>query len=100
LCYSCNNFGYKSINCRASAKGRNTWNRSSYENPKNHYEGNYPRNPREAFERNSNSFVSLGYETECYNYNNFGHIARKCRSDLIVSLRESRHVPLNHIGEQ
>jgi hypothetical protein len=24
LCYSCNNFGHKSINCRAYAKGRNT----------------------------------------------------------------------------
>jgi hypothetical protein len=100
LCYSCNNFGHKAINCRAYAKGRNTWNKSSYENPKNHYEGNYPRKPHEAFDINYNNFGALGYEIECYKCNNFGHIAINCRSDLIVSSRETRHVPFNHIGEQ
>jgi hypothetical protein len=98
LCYSCNNFGHKAINCRAYAKARNIRSKSSYENPKNHYEDNYPRKRREAFERNFNSFGALGYEFECYKCNNFGHIARNCSSDLIVSSRETRHVPFNHIG--
>jgi hypothetical protein len=30
----------------------------------------------------------------------FGHIAIHCKSDLIVSSMETRHVPFNHIGEQ
>jgi hypothetical protein len=64
LCYSCNNFGHKSINCRAYAKGINTWNKSSYENPKNNYEANYPRNPREMFDRNYNSLGATNYEIE------------------------------------
>jgi hypothetical protein len=84
LCYSCNNFGHKGINCRTYAKGRNTWNISSYENPKNHYEGNYSKNSREVFEKNYNSFGALGYEIECYKCNSFGHIARNCRSHLTV----------------
>jgi hypothetical protein len=66
LCYSCNYFGHKAINYRAYAKGINTWNISSYENPKNHYESNNPINPREVFENNYNSFGTLGYEIECY----------------------------------
>jgi hypothetical protein len=99
LCYSCNNFGHKAINCRA-IMGRNTWNRSSYENTKNHYEINCPRNPRKAFDINYNSVGALSYEIECYKCNNFGHISRNYKSDLIVSSRETRHVPFNHIGEQ
>jgi hypothetical protein len=99
LCYSCNDFGHKAINCRACKKGRNTWNRSSHENPKNRYEDNYPIKPCEAFDINYNSFDALGYEIECYNCNNFGHIARNCRSDLIVSSRETRHVPFIHTRE-
>jgi hypothetical protein len=84
LCYSCNNFGHTTINYRDYANDRNTWCKSSYENPKNHYEENYPRNPHEAFEKNYNSFGALGHEIECYICNNFGHIAKNCRSDLIV----------------
>ena len=52
LCYSSNNFGHKAINCRSYAKGRNTWNRSNYENTKDHYEENYPKKPLEEFDRN------------------------------------------------
>jgi hypothetical protein len=65
LCYSCNNFGHKAINCRAYAKGRNTSNLSSYENPKNNYEGKYPRNPREVFYGNYNNFGALGFFKAC-----------------------------------
>ena len=32
LCYSCNNYGHKAINCRFCARNRNTWKRNSYEN--------------------------------------------------------------------
>jgi hypothetical protein len=41
LCYSCNNFGHKAINCRAYAK-----NKSNYEG---YSRNNYLRNPHEAY---------------------------------------------------
>jgi hypothetical protein len=100
LCYSCNNFGHKAINCRAYAKGRNNWNRSRYANPMNHYEGNYPIKSCETFDKSYYKFGALGYEIECYKCNNFGHIARNYISYLIVSSRENRHVPFNYIGEK
>ena len=32
LCYACNNYGHKAIDCRSYAQNRNTWRRNSYEN--------------------------------------------------------------------
>jgi hypothetical protein len=44
LCYSCNNFGHKDINCRSYAKTR-----SNYEG---YSRNNYLRKPSEAFNIN------------------------------------------------
>jgi hypothetical protein len=81
LCYSCNNFGHKVVNCRENAK-----NRRNYEGYSNN---SYPRRPYETQNKNYNSFGSLSNEVECYKCNNFGHMAKDCR--LIVPPRESRH---------
>jgi hypothetical protein len=89
LCYSCNNFGHKAINCRAYAR-----NRSNYGGyPKN----NYLRKPHESYNKNYNSFGSLNNEVECYKCNNFGHIAKDCR--LIVPPREPKQDFNNHVKE-
>jgi hypothetical protein len=80
LCYSCNNFGHKVVNCRANAK-----NRRNYEG---YTRNGYPRRPHEAQRRNYNIFESLSDEVECYKCNNFGHMAKDCR--LIVPPRESK----------
>ena len=68
ICYSCNNFGHKAINCRAYVRGRNTWNINGYENFKNHDE-----KPYKEFDRSYNKFGALNYETEGYKCNNIGH---------------------------
>jgi hypothetical protein len=51
LCYSCNNFWHKAINCRAYAK-----NIGNYEG---YSKNNYLRKPHEAYNKNYNSFGSL-----------------------------------------
>ena len=100
ICYSCNNFGHKAIDCRAYGRNRNTWNRSNYERPINQYEDNNLRKSYEAADRNYNHFGVLSNEIECHKCNNFGHTAKNCRSNLIASSREPRHVPFNHSREQ
>jgi hypothetical protein len=59
LCYSCNIFGHKDINCRAHAK-----NKSNYEG---YSRINHLINPHEAYNINYNNFGSLNNELECYN---------------------------------
>jgi hypothetical protein len=74
LCYSCNNFGHKVVNCRA-----NTKNRRNYEG---YTRNGYPRRSHEAQKIKSyNRFESLSNEVECYKCNNFGHMAKDCRLD-------------------
>jgi hypothetical protein len=58
LCYSCNNFGHKAINCKAYAK-----NRDNYEG---HSRINHLRKSHDVFNKNYNSFGSLNDEVECY----------------------------------
>ena len=98
LCYSCSNFGHKVVDCRAYVRFESSWNRNAYGNPRNQNEGNYFRKPREAFNRNYNSFGVLNFEVECYKCNNFGHIARNCRSNMIAPSREIKHTPKEQQG--
>jgi hypothetical protein len=58
LCYSCNNFGHKDINCKAYAK-----NRDNYEG---HSRINHLKKPHDVFNINYNNFGSLNDEVECY----------------------------------
>ena len=85
LCYSCNNYGHKAIDCRAYAQNINTWSRNSYENSRYQFEGNYARKPRGAFDINCNRFGALNYEIECYKCNNFGHTTKNCKSKFTGS---------------
>jgi hypothetical protein len=52
------------------------------------------------FNINYNNFGALGYGIECYKCNNFEHIARSYRSDLIVSSMKTKHISFSHIREQ
>jgi hypothetical protein len=67
LCYACNNFGHKSINCRANNVSNN------------YFEIHTQRGPSETQIRSYNRFESLSTEVECYKCNNFGHMAKNCR---------------------
>jgi hypothetical protein len=80
LCYSCNNFGHKVVNCRANIKSRNNY--------EGYTRNSYPRRPHEAQRKNYNRFESLSNEVECYKCNNFGHMAKDCR--LTIPPREPK----------
>ena len=82
LCYACNNYGHKAIDCRTYTRYRNGWGRNRYENSKYQEEENYVRRSQLAPNRNYNRFGVLSYDIECYRYHNFGHITRDCRSRL------------------
>ena len=44
LCYTCNNYGHKAIDCRTYARYKNEWGRNRYENSKYQARENYMRN--------------------------------------------------------
>jgi hypothetical protein len=71
LCYACNNFGHKAMNCRANNKNINNF--------ESHTQKGYLRRPSETQRRSYNRFESLRTEVECYKCNNFGHMAKYCR---------------------
>jgi hypothetical protein len=51
LCYECNNFGHKSMNCRANNRNINNF--------ESHIKRGYPRRPSETQRRSYNMFESL-----------------------------------------
>jgi hypothetical protein len=71
LCYACNNFGHKVVNCRANNRNNNNF--------ESHTQRGYSRRPSETQRRSYNRFESLSTEVECYKCNNFGHVAKDCR---------------------
>jgi hypothetical protein len=71
LCYACNIFGHKAVNCRA-----NNMNTNNFES---HTQRGYSRRLSETQRRSYNMFESLRSEVECYKCNNFGHVAKNCR---------------------
>jgi hypothetical protein len=56
LCYSCNNFGHKFVNCRENSRNINNY--------ESHAHNRYPRRPSEAQRRSYNIFESLSTEVE------------------------------------
>jgi hypothetical protein len=80
LCYACNNFGNKSMNCRD-----NNMNIINFES---HTQKGYIRRPSETQRRSYNRFESLSIEVECYKCNKFGHMAKDCR--MTVPPREPK----------
>jgi hypothetical protein len=71
LCYACNNFGHKVVNCRANNRNNNNF--------ESHTQRGYSKRPSETQRRSYNRFESLSTEVECYKCNNFGHMAKYCR---------------------
>ena len=89
LCYACNNFGHKAINCRDNNKNNNYF--------ESHTQVGYSRRPSETQRRSYNRFESLSTEVECYKCNNFGHIAKYCR--MAIPPRELQHNNNSHRHE-
>jgi hypothetical protein len=56
LCYACNNFGHKSMNCRANNRNINNF--------ESHRQKDYPRRPSETQRRSYDRFESLSTEVE------------------------------------
>jgi hypothetical protein len=71
LCYACNNFLHKAVNCRANNRNNNNF--------ENHTQRGYSRRPSETQRRSYNRFQYLSTEVECYKCNNFGHVEKNCR---------------------
>jgi hypothetical protein len=78
LCYGCNNFGHKVVNCRANNRKNNNF--------ESHTQRGYSRRPSETQRIIYNRFESLSTEVECYKCNNFGHVDKTCR--MIVPPKE------------
>jgi hypothetical protein len=73
LCYTCNNFGHKDVNCRANNRNNNKF--------KSHTQRGYSRRPSETQRRIYNRFESLSTEVECYKCNNFWTRGQKLQND-------------------
>jgi hypothetical protein len=58
LCYACNNFGHKVVNCRANNKNNNYF--------ESHTQRGYPTRPSETHRRSYNKFESFSNEVEFY----------------------------------
>jgi transposase InsO family protein len=71
LCYACNNFGHKTVNCRANKRNNNNF--------ESYTQRDYSRRPSDRQRRSYNRFESLSTKVECYKCNNFRHMARDCR---------------------
>jgi hypothetical protein len=71
LCYACNNFGHKTVNCKANSRNINNF--------ESHTQNGYPRRLSETQIRNYKKFESLITKVEFYKCNNFGHMEKDCR---------------------
>ena len=80
LCYACNNFGHKSMNCRDNNRNMNNF--------ESHTQKGYLRRPSETNRRSYNMFESLSTEVECYKCNNFGHMDKDFK--MAIPRREPR----------
>jgi hypothetical protein len=89
LCYACNNFGHKAMNCRANNRNINNF--------EIHTQKGYPRRLSETYRRSYNKFESLSTEVEFYKCNNFGHMAKYSR--MTVPPREPQHNKKSHRQE-
>jgi hypothetical protein len=90
LCYACNKYGHKAIDCRTYIRSGYNWGRRRYESPKYQEERNDSGRSQMGPNKNYNRFEALDYGIECYICHNFGHIARKCRSKITGPQDQSR----------
>ena len=98
LCYACNNYGHKAIDCRTCIIYGYNWGRNRYESPKYQEEMNYNRRSQMGPNINYNRFEALDYDIECYRCHNFGHIARNCGSKITGpqdQFRENRQASMH-----
>jgi hypothetical protein len=86
LCYACNNFGHKVVNCRANNRNNNNF--------ESHTQTGYSRRPSETQRRSYNRFESFSTEVECYKCNNFGHMAKNYR--MAVPVKEPQQNNNSH----
>jgi hypothetical protein len=86
LCYACNNFGHKVVNCIANNRNKNNF--------ESHTQMDYLRRPSETQRISYNRFESLSTGVECYKCNNFGHMAKDCR--MIIPPREPQQNNNSH----
>jgi hypothetical protein len=70
------------VNCKENTKNRS--------NDEGYTRNSYPRRPHESQNRSYNIFGSLSNEVECSKCNNFGHIAKDCRT--YIPLREPKKI--------
>jgi hypothetical protein len=92
LCYACNNFGHKAVNCRANNKNNNYF--------ESHTQRGYSRRPSETQRRSYNRFESLSTEVECYKCNNFGHMAKNWKFVATAARTSSNIYVLSEIGNE
>ena len=84
-CYSCNNFGHKSLKCRAYGKVHE-------------YKKDAPSKPKEI---NHNHFGSLQrYDIECYKCDNFGHMDKECKLRNNVLVEAQKQWKKMEVGKQ
>jgi hypothetical protein len=91
--FSCNNFGNKAIDCRSYRRSDHERhrNRGPYKTSKDYYVSNKTIISHGFANINYNSFSPLlDYDTEFYKCNNYGHIARDCRRNIIKSPKQNR----------
>jgi hypothetical protein len=86
LCYACNNFGHKAMNC-----GPNKMNNNNFES---HTQRGYSIRPSETKRISYNRFEPLSTGVECYKCNNFGHMAKNFR--MIVPPKEPQQNNNSH----
>jgi hypothetical protein len=75
LCYACNNFGHKAVNCKANNKKN--------KNFESHTQSGYSRRPSETQRRSYNRFEYLSTKVDCYKCNNFGYVTKYCRMTVL-----------------
>ena len=60
LCYACNNYGHKVMDCRTYTRYINRWGRNIYEHSKYQAEENHIRRSQLTPNRNYNRLISIG----------------------------------------
>jgi hypothetical protein len=85
--------GHKALDSRVYAQSDHMRdrNRGSYKTSKNYHVRNETKSSHWFVDKNYNSFSPLlYYNTKCYKYNNYGHKAHDCRSNIIKFPKQNK----------